>query len=377
MTNRIYLFANLGDLKKHPFGGGEVGNRRTLCFLKEAGFDIVIIDKFKKVLERNLLKRIWMLILSLWNYIEYCCKLLFARRKNSVVHIVGFYGTIVYFEAALVAAARILGYKVVYEMRGGGADLFYTNGNRIYKYCFDCCIKRANFIFSQGKENYSLIESIAPGKRVFYYPNCVTDGFYPHSYPVKSTDRVNLMYFGRISATKNVDIVIDAFMLLAEKHDNVYLDLVGNCPEAAYAEHIRKRINESGYSDRLKLHPACNHDQLKEHLKDKHIYLFPTTEPHEGHSNAMTEAMAWGLLPVATAQGFNRSVVAEAGVIVEDLSSDAFANAIDDLILSGKIPSLSKVAYQRVMDNYTDAIVYRKLKEEYQIIFDLVNKDND
>ena len=37
MTNRIYLFANFGDWKKQPYGGGEVGNRRTLQLLQECG----------------------------------------------------------------------------------------------------------------------------------------------------------------------------------------------------------------------------------------------------------------------------------------------------------------------------------------------------
>lgn len=369
MNNRIYLFANFGDWNKQPYGGGEVGNRRTLRFLQKAGFEIVIIDKFKKVLERNLLKRIWMLWLSIWNLFEFFGKLLFARRRKAVVHIVGFYGTIVYFEAVLVVVARMLGYKVLYEMRGGGADVFYHEGGFVYKSCFNCCIRRAHYILSQGKENYQLIETIAPDRKVYYYPNCISEDFYPASYPVKPQNRVNMIYFGRISATKNVDIVLEAFVNVAKKHDNVYLDIVGNCPETAYAESVRVMIEESGFSDRIKMYPACNHKKLKEHIMDKHIYLFPTSEPHEGHSNALTEAMSWGLVPIATGQGFNKSVVNNDRLIVKDLSVGAFTDCVERLIESGELSKFSKEVYSRVQENYTDAIVYEQLKGYYDSIF--------
>ena len=232
-------------------------------------------------------------------------------------------------------------------------------------------LKRSDIIFSQGKENYPLIERLTPGKPVFYYPNFVMEDFCPTEFPEKPTERVNIMYFGRVSKTKNVEVVVDAFVKVAAKHNNIILDIVGNTPEPEYAEMIRQRIADSGYADRVKMHPACNHDQLKEHLKDKHIYLFPTSEPHEGHSNAMTEAMAWGLIPIATAQGFNRSVVNDDTLIVESLTVDAFAACIERVIQSGKMEEYSHTAYQRVIDNYSVDMVYRSLKGEYDRLFKL------
>ena len=127
----------------------------------------------------------------------------------------------------------------------------------------------------------------------------------------------------------------------------------------------------SGYANRVKIWAACNHEQLKEYLADKHFYIFPSTEPHEGHSNALTEAMAWGLIPIATSQGFNRSVIGDDDLIVKDLSVDEFVARISAIIDNDKIEELSRKMYLRIKENYTDEIIYQSLKNEYIRLFSL------
>lgn len=369
MTSRIYLFANFGDWDRQPYGGGEIGNRRTLGMMRRAGYDVRLIEKYNRVFKHTWDDAFVITSLMAWNILKFFCILLFGRRKNSIVHIVGFYGSTIYFESILVGISRLLGYKTVYEMRGGGATFHYKNGSGRYRYFFAATIRKADCIFSQGMENKSLIEDIVPGKHFFYYPNCVMRDFCPTSYPKKPTERISLLYFGRISKQKNVNIVIETFNLLAAKHVQVCLDIVGNCTEPAYAEEIRQYISASEYSDRITMHPACSHNRLKEHLADKHFYIFPTAEPREGHSNALTEAMAWGLIPITTDIGFNRTVVGNNTLIVDGLQPKAFAAVICRIIENGMIPELSEQAFRRIQDNYTEEIIYSRLKEEYDNLF--------
>lgn len=370
MRNRIYFFANFGDWNKQPFGGGEVGNRRTLSLLKKANYDIKIIEKYQRVGSHTIANLILLILKMIGNIVKYSCKLLLGRRRNSIVHVVGFYGPMVYFENTLVTIAKFFGYKVVYEMRGGGADSYYENGTMLYRYIFRHLIVSADVVFTQGLENSPLIEQMSKGKPIYYYPNFVMHDFYPQNYPEKPTDKINMIYFGRVSENKNIDILIKSFIKMASGHDNLYLDIVGDCPEQRYADYIRNLISGSEYGNRVKMHQACTHEQLKTYLKDKHIYLFPTNEPHEGHSNALTEAMAWGLIPVATNQGFNRSVIGNDDLIVETLTSDAFADVTENLILNKKMKEYSYAAYRRVMDNYTEDKIYKDLKKEYDSLFD-------
>lgn len=369
MTPRIYFFANFGNWSCQPYGGGEIGNRRTLGMMRQAGYDVHLIEKYSRVYKHTWTDAIVISSLMIWNVIKLFLVLLFGRRKNSLVHIVGFYGSTIYFERILVGISHLLGYQTVYEMRGGGAVFHYQNDSERYRHWFAATIRQADYIFSQGQENKSLIDSIDQGKHFFYYPNCVMRDFCPDSYPDKPTNRINLLYFGRISKKKNVDIIIDTFNLLATKYSNIYLDIVGNCTEPAYAEEIMHRIKSSNYTNRISMHPACDHNKLKEYLSDKHFYLFPTTEPREGHSNALTEAMAWGIIPIATDMGFNRTIAGNNSLIVEKPSSESLASVISNIIKNRQIPELSKQAYIRIQNNYTEDIVYNRLNEEYNMIF--------
>jgi len=377
MTPRIYFFANFGNWNRQPYGGGEIGNRRTLGMMRRAGYDVHLIEKYNRVYKHTRTDAIVITCLMMWNVIKLFVVLLFGRRNKSLVHIVGFYGSTIYFERILVGISHLLGYRTIYEMRGGGAVFHYQNGSERYKRWFAATIRQADYIFSQGQENKSLIDSIDQGKHFFYYPNCIMRNFCPSDYPNKPTNRINLLYFGRVAKQKNVDVVVDVFNLLATKYSNIYLDIVGNCTEPTYAEEIRQLISASEYSEQITMHPACSHDRLKEYLADKHFYIFPTTEPREGHSNALTEAMSWGLIPVATDMGFNRAIIGNDSLVVnrqEDIGNQqvnpvSFASTIARIIDAGKIQQFSMQAYQRIQDNYTEEVVYKRLTEEYASLF--------
>lgn len=44
MTPRIYFYANFGNWSCQPYGGGEIGNRRTLGMMRQAGYDVHLIE---------------------------------------------------------------------------------------------------------------------------------------------------------------------------------------------------------------------------------------------------------------------------------------------------------------------------------------------
>lgn len=48
MNNKtIYMYASFPKKGQAPFGGGEVGNMRTVRMLREAGYDVVTIRQRK------------------------------------------------------------------------------------------------------------------------------------------------------------------------------------------------------------------------------------------------------------------------------------------------------------------------------------------
>ena len=202
--NRIYFFADFGNFKVRPRGGGEAGNRKTLQLLRTLGFDVIIIPKYLHSSSQSILGRILLFLKMSGCIVKYAYILLFGRRERSIVHISGFYGNIIYFEAVLVGIAKIFGYKVVYEMRGGGAGLYYEQYGHLYKSFFRWTLIHSNKIFTQGQENIPLITECSPKADIYYYPNYVMTGFYPQEYPRKNFTTINMFPRFFISINRNI-----------------------------------------------------------------------------------------------------------------------------------------------------------------------------
>ncbi len=378
MKKRIYFFACFGDWDKVPYGGGEQGNRRTLQLMRNAGYEVTTISKYTKVyIENKVLLVIVVFSKMLWCLLKLFWVLLWGRRKNSIVHIGGIYYTMVYFELALVTMSKFLGYRTIYEMRGGGAREYYDTGSKLYRYTFDKIIKRCDCVFSQGLENYELIDSIVPNKDKYYYPNYVMPDFYPKVYPQKEIHPLKLLYFGRISKTKNVDLILEATKIIEEEIKDVGLEIVGNFVEPNYKDELYEQVEKLGLKNIVTFKPACSHDSLRDILKEKTFYLFPTSETHEGHSNAVTEAMAWGVIPIATPQGFNRSVISNSSLIVEELTAKAFADRVIHIVETEQVINLSQAMYDRCMKLYTAETAYVSLKKEYDSLFESYHNIKD
>lgn len=363
----IIFYGPLPPKGKAPFGGGEVGNQRTLNILKSAGYDVKVVRRKRpKAKSARWMKIATFPFRVFWGIIEFSSVLMVSSRK-SIVHIAGFYGKTIINEVILLKIAKGLGYKVVYEMRGGGAIDYYNRFSAKYRHHFDTLVREADFLFSQGKENYPLINSICQ-RDIFYYPNFIEKEFCPNTLPVKLENKWNLIYFGRLEPGKNTLMVIDIASRLQIKNENIYLTLIGSGQED-YVSKVNELISEKLKPGSYTTKDSFKHDELKQFLPNQHFFLFPTES--EGHSNALTEAMGFGVVPIASRRGFNPTVVGDDNLLVERMDADAYVDTIDSIIQSGSYLDYSKKVFDRIKSNYTEEIVSRRLLAEYERIFRL------
>lgn len=369
-NHTIYFYATLGDMSKPAFGGGEVGNRRTLALFKQMGYNVVPIPKYalRNVDSlREFLNKFVDVVANLFNYVNTIRK---GNRHNSIVHIAGFPGYMAYWTLILIYISKWLGYKTVYEIRGGGVVERYNSNGRHYRFCFNKAVRKADYVFSQGESNRPLIEKIKPDVDFYYYPNYVEEGFAPDEYPDKPKESVNLIYFGRLSHKKNIELIIDIFDEVSTQVEiPVTLSIIGNPESDQYFDLLQDKINKSPYSGSITLKTRCPHDVLKTILKDKLFYIFPTKENMEGHSNALTEAMTWGLVPIATSQGFNKDVIACSELIVDNLTKEAFSDIIIKIVEEKSFDRLSKLMYNRATNLYSCKSAYNRLCQKYSDLF--------
>ena len=376
MINRIYFYGTLCEIDNIPVGGGEVGNQRTINILKKNGFDLIVIRKYKLLKKHTTVYRILSSFSVLKNYIYYFYILLTGRRKNSIVHISAFYdGIMLYQEFILVLTATILGYRIVYEMRGGGADFFYKNYSIIYKSILKRTLQLSDYIFSQGKENYPLIQKLCDHP-IYYYANFVETNFLPSKYPEKPSNILNILYFGRIFPEKNIETVIQSFILLKQGGYNVTLSLIGYGPQE-YITKLKKIAKQDKYTNDIHFLGPCTHDKLPSLLLDKHFFIFPSEVRREGHSNALTETMCYGIIPIASKAGFNRSIINNDSLIIEKIDANIIAQKIKYIIDNKLIKNLSYQMYERVCHLYNEKEAEKQLVKEYNKLFRLFFRKND
>ena len=363
----IYFTGSLPKNGKTPFGGGEVGNVRTIRMLQSIGHKVITVRRLRSESKETKAKRLFAYpIRSLINASHWFFILLFGTRKNSVVHISGFYGCTIYIETIQTLIAKLLGYKIIYELRGGGAQKFYIEGNSFYRKQFLFIIKCSDYLFSQGLENEPFLKSLC-NTPIFYYPNCVLQGFYPKEIVKKPQDMINIVYFGRIEKQKNPMLVIDVTYHLQKRYDNVTLTMIGDGQEDL-VEIVRTQMNKKLQPNSYTILPGCQHEELRKLLPDKHFYIFPSEQPREGQSNAITEAMSFGIIPIASPQGFNRSTIGDDYLIIDELNVDSYASRISNIIDNKEINKYSQFVRNRFLDNFTEKKVFERLRVEYNSI---------
>ena len=365
----IFFYGSLPA--SNSIGGGEVGNARTIRMLEENGYSVTTIKHIKPGIG-------WSRLIILISYpfrliaewLTFIFKLSFNKR-NRLVHISGFAGKYTLFnEYVLLHLAKLLGYTVLYELRGGAVLNTWETGNGLSRALFSSSVKSAVEILSQGKENIGLIQSLTENP-VFHYPNCVENSFAPSDCPQKPKGCWNMLYYGRLEEYKNIEIIVDAVCIVQKAVGNVSLTLLGDGNQA-YVKKIQKMLVEKLLPHSFSLLPPCKHSELQKILSDKHFFIFPSAQPFEGQSNALTESMSFGIVPIASPQGFNKSTIGNDALIVESYSADGYAAKIIEIIQCGMYSELSATIYERYLSNFSQSVVEKKAISFYDTVWSKV-----
>ncbi len=141
---------------------------------------------------------------------------------------------------------------------------------------------------------------------------------------------VTLLYVGRISKEKDLDVIGVAWKELRKSHDSIQLAFVGDGP---YVAELRSAYPEALFTGYL------SGETLATAYASSDIFLFPSTTDTFG--NVLLEAQAAGLPAVVSNAGGPRELVEDGvtGYITPALDAGAFAAAVAKLI---RDPALRK-----------------------------------
>lgn len=356
------MYAPLGNnIPKERIGGAEVGCLRSIDMIKESGINITVIEKpttyygIKKFIKEFRIA---------YNKI----KTELSNNKNSIFYLVGFYDRQIYFEALLCWLAKKNKHTIVYEPKNGAMVYKYKDGSKLYKKLSKFIFKNAKIIFCQGIEYKEFLNEIG-FQNAIYHPNYIkTENRLLINR--KNSGVFKFVYLGRVTKSKNIEFVIDVFERVHSEITNSVLCIIGGWDEE-YKVDLENRIKNANLENKVYFTGRLNFNEIAEKLNTSHFFLFPSRNKFEGHSNALTEAMAFGLVPITSNYGFNKTVVGYEELVIEDFEVEKYAQIAIDIITQGLWDGYSEKMIKRVENNFSEEVVRENyVKELKQLLYD-------
>lgn len=100
----------------------------------------------------------------------------------------------------------------------------------------------------------------------------------------------NVLFFSRVHPKKGLDLLVEAFISLADEYPQAGLIVVGIPQDEDYEARLRHRIAGSGVADRIVFVTDLSGPDA--HMVFRHADIFALTSHQEGFSMAIVEAMA-------------------------------------------------------------------------------------
>ena len=172
------------------------------------------------------------------------------------------------------------------------------------------------------------------------------------------TGKRNLFFVGQISGHKGVDILLRAFNLVAPKHPDVLLHLVGGCGNDFRSE-LDREIASAGLGDRVRFWDFREDATRLMRFAYVYVHTSPPSRFHESFGRSVVEAMAHGVPTVCFRSGALQEIVLheKTGLICEEGAS-SLASALNRFLEEPKFrEACGKGARQRYEHEYSSAVV--------------------
>jgi glycosyltransferase involved in cell wall biosynthesis len=354
----IYLCGPIAAAGEAARGGYQACNRRTIEALRSAGADVRELP-FPHPRAHGLRKMAEYAggFLKLYGQVLRC-------RPRSILHLTALSVHFIYLEWVLVRLARWRGCRLVFDLRAGAGLINYQERTAIYRKAFDTTACVADLCLVEGAELVEFLRG-SSGRPTFHFPNHLATSGIPSRPDGDLPTSPTVAYAGRIVPEKGVEVLLQACVELQRRGLNPVVLIAGD-GHPAYLEQLRTRFGCLSVQWLGPLPP----DQVLGLFGAAHFFLFPTRHFGEGQSNALTEALASGCVPIVSRHGFNASVVGDTGAVLElDASPAEYACRVADIWHApGRWSALSRAAQFRAAAHFDTGPVIHGLVGHYRAL---------
>ncbi len=184
-----------------------------------------------------------------------------------------------------------------------------------------------------------------------------------------SEDKICILFSGRFIKRKGVEYLLEAWKAVSGKFGNARLYLLGNGP---LFEDMKGLANMLSISDKVVFKGHINN--VVDYLNASDIFVLPSLQ--EGMPNALLEAMACGLPPVATRIGGVEDIIQDEynGILVKPEDAYDLAEGIIRLIEDEELRKrISENAYRTIKKNYSlESVVPKYIKLYRELLGNMI-----
>jgi len=336
-------------------GGYATANKRNVNEYKKRNIKIIAIAY--PILKDKSISEVMIYLLQ-WNLYFFKCVYysLFTPSKHTLVHITPLYKYFIYVEYFCVLILKLSNKTILTDIRAGSFIDYYKKNTFIYRFFIKNLLRISEHVTVEGliyKE--FIIKTLKHKRELLYYPNYVeTQQICKRERGELDKNSIQMIYFGRINKEKGIYTILKTHRLL-KKHFKLKTIVIGSFDKPDLKIELSKH-NQEGFT----LLPQQNREAINEALEKSHFFIFPSTHAGEGQSNSLTESMACGLVPIVSDNGFNKSIIANCGIVISKKASEfQYAKAIEHIINENLWSAFSKKARERIIKEYSNHTVCR------------------
>lgn len=178
------------------------------------------------------------------------------------------------------------------------------------------------------------------------------------------SDLITIGFVGRVMKMKGLDSLIDAFALIQNR--NVQLVILGG---GDYVQATRERAQAAGLSGKVHFIEGVPAAEVPPLLAAMDVVCVPslTTDTwREQFGRVIIEAMACGVAVIGSTSGEIPHVVGNAGIIVEEGNTQAWADALIRVVDNPSLlEDMRTAGIHRVATNYTNERIASQITDYY------------
>lgn len=268
-----------------------------------------------------------------------------ARSGASIVHMNPSLSPKAFWrDLPLLAAAKLCGARVVYQVHGGAVSLLNRAVLRV-------ALRWPDVVVALGRAEQEELRAIVPGQEVALVPNAIDCRPFlrpraPRNGPLR------LFHIGRLLKTKGVFEIVHGLAIARNRGVDATLVIAGDGPALPQ---LRQTGNELGLEKHITFAGPAFGERKVELTCAADVLLLPTYHS-EGLPYALLEGMAAGLVPVVTRIAAIPDVVTEGvhGLYVPPRDPEAIARAIARLDADrGALARMGAASRERALAEYS------------------------